>query len=316
MIFTTNEVDKIINIISYPLWLLYIPFINIPIFLCSKHPKIEFLGSLSAMLISCFMSYPLYIINLSYLFETYEITGFNNISIYNKLQLLFTLFTLCIASTYSFLKLETKFFMIDGIALTLKDRLKLYVIIILTGIPALLIEIIHFFPILFAYYVDHSISYDNFLYLLLIFNAPKLIFVSHMLRKFLSNEAWKDNGICIKIILSIVLMIIFMSLPMIPYFIMMLFKVKYKRKQDHENSSKTIFFNGICSTTSRYYWNVVLYLWISHGGCIIYMIYIIGINVISNALLGVLTTVLFLCIFITISIPRLFYDFHRYFGGA
>eukprot|EP01084_Bolivina_argentea_P146944 257177_1 len=259
------------------------------------------------------MTFPLFIINLSFMLETYD--EYKNISIFNLLQFIFALFTLSVSPFTNLLSVKIKFFMMDGIALTFQDKFKLYSIISFTLIPTLLVEIIHFFPILFAYYIDDILNYRDILWiLLLLFNVPKTLFVIHITKKYWHLPAFADTGIIGKIIFTVILTIIFFTLPLVPYFIAMLFKDKYKRTNSSNNKKKTIFFDGLCSSTSRYYWNVVAYLWISYIGSSAYLLYRINIHNMSNPLLISLLIVLCLCIFITVSIPRLFYDFHRYFG--
>eukprot|EP01084_Bolivina_argentea_P279195 477294_1 len=76
-------------------WLLFVPFINIPIGMSSTKLRKEndfYLSStllIFESLLTGTMTFPLYIINLSYLLETVE--SYQNIEIYNILQLSFSI---------------------------------------------------------------------------------------------------------------------------------------------------------------------------------------------------------------------------------
>ena len=81
-------------------WLMFIPYINIPLALCCNAIYTDHISSFSAKMIALFdaiivgfMSFPLYIINLSYLLDTTD--SYSDISIYNRLQLAFSVVLFC-----------------------------------------------------------------------------------------------------------------------------------------------------------------------------------------------------------------------------
>jgi len=58
-----------------------------------------------------------------------------------------------------------------------KMFLSLCAVYIVLFIPILALEVIHFFPVLFEYYIYHGIDYRNVVFYLFCFNVPKLLFV-------------------------------------------------------------------------------------------------------------------------------------------
>eukprot|EP01084_Bolivina_argentea_P041853 77260_1 len=313
--------------------LLCVPVLNIPFamvfdFDTTRNATKIMIG----VLLSAIMTYPLYIINLSFMLE--QSNSYSDISVFNILQFGFSLFTLSVSPFFNLLTLGELIYMNYGLILSIKDKIKLYGVIAITLIPTFLLEIIHFFPILFAYYIDQKINLHEFFMLMLLFNVPKIVFVIHMMKNVLCIEpmAWlfSEDGInvygkcmiycvfpCSMILCSLPLMIgVLMTLPLIPYILMMLFKDADNRdvlRELKQARRKNIFFRGLCSFVSLYYWNVVIYLWISYGWSSLYLLLRVGINIISYPVKISILVVLVLLFVITVTLPKMFYYFRIHF---
>eukprot|EP01083_Nonionella_stella_P154722 498935_1 len=287
-------------------WYFYIPILNIPAYVTSSIRQCQQTSFGIGLFLSGLMIYPLYIINLSFMLESYE--TYNEIPIYNILQCTFSLFTLCVSPFMNILKAIVSTYLNKGLVLSIKDKMKIYSIVSLSLMPTLLIEIIHFFPILFAYYIDGVIDYQQVLWIMILFNVPKFVFVIHMIKK--ANML--NEGVCLAICTTVCISVVFITLPLVPYFFMMFGKGTINIRELKESSNKTIFFSGCWSSTSKYYWNVVFYLVISYGVSSAYLIGFVGANNMSLPLSIALFAVIVLMIFITLSVPALFYYFKRY----
>merc|ERR1719433_2146318 len=116
------------------------------------------------------MTFPLYIINLSYLLES--IAGYEEISVFNYLQLILSVLNFCV-NPIKFVQKVTDYREGDfGIEEWLSTSL--------CFMPLVLIEIIHFFPFCFCYYVDGVLDWNDLVKILMLFNMPKEIFILHV----------------------------------------------------------------------------------------------------------------------------------------
>merc|ERR1712228_1038620 len=115
-------------------------------------------GILTAMFQSL-ISFPLYILDVSFILETKQLY------IWNMLQLISALFTLSIAPCLFAWKESEE---CDEIH-TFKQRIKRCTTFSFLMAPIMPIEIIHFFPVLFEYYYYQNIDYKKFQLILLLF---------------------------------------------------------------------------------------------------------------------------------------------------
>ena len=273
-------------------WCLYCPIINIAIvwsaIAIQKNTTADkgFKSMVSSFLAGL-MTFPLYIINLSYLLE--NVDSFDDISIFNYAQLFFSFINLTITP----IQMVADFLSHDFEFSTCKS----YLLSTFYIYPMGLIEVIHFFPFLFLYYIDKQIRISQLAIVLFIFNIPKLLFVIHQARKAAASEAWHDCKV-LGLILSI---LIFITVPLIPYIFMMINK-------DKAEDIVCICDDGYCSSVSKYYWNIVLYLLISYGVSTIYTIIIVGgLNQLSLQVQIAFGVFLVLIVVIIATLPISFY---------
>ena len=284
-----------------------LPILNIPIYL-TKSTNSDASSAISLFL-SLFMTFPLYIINISYMLE--KINNYIDISIYNILQLSASLITLCIAPYFNLIQFISDSYINNGLLLTFSDKIKIYSSICGICIPMTIIEVIHFFPLLFSYYIDKTISLRQLYILLLIFNIPKLIFVFHIIK-----QIFPENSInhCYDRFGKLLILCCFMILPLILYSIIWLFRdVETLKPQCHKNKTIKIdefWGKGWCSTNTIYFWNIVLYInmsyiltaifisWNQHFHFVTQISYPVTISIIL---------VVILSIFITLTLP-IFYQ--------
>lgn len=119
------------------------------------------------------MTFPLYIINLSFLLES--VTVYDEISGFNILQLVCSVLSMGVTpiqyvmSATSLYRWRYPYTTCDKL-ITLVSSSSLL-------LPLVLVEIVHFCPFLFAYYVDRVIELNDLKAILLIFNVPKILFV-------------------------------------------------------------------------------------------------------------------------------------------
>ena len=196
---------------------LFIPFINIPILLSTKsfpEAKAQVFVTMLEVFITGAMTFPLYIINLSFLLETVE--SYEQISTYNIVSLSFSILL--------FIKTPITFFM-ECFAINNKDdrtgknQIKAILSIALTFGPLVLLEIIHFFPFCFAYYVDQTLHWRDLIHVLLIFNVPKSIFIEQMWAKTFRAASPHGElfGNCAFILcVGVIILPIFIVVPLIP----------------------------------------------------------------------------------------------------
>ena len=303
-----------------------IPIFNIPYYLAfgSVRDSSDTRAALISMLLAATMTYPLYIINLSYLLEQ-RVSNYHDLSLYNIAQVITALIVLCVTPFTNLLTFLTESYIKKGgLILSFKDKLFAYFIIGLFVIPAMIIEIVHFFPLLFAYYVDNVINYQTLIVILLIFNVPKVGFVVHMLRKF-------DNS---SLLVKILIVVVFLMLPLIPYMLIMIEKTQFITKpknvnliKDDNNSDQielmyqplndsnnsdvtrksgccknTMFKDGYFNSQTNYYWHIVGYLWISYGASS-FALLIFSNHKLSNFVFALIAVVLVLTSIITCSMP-------------
>eukprot|EP00483_Globobulimina_turgida_P012409 UN12432 len=100
------------------------------------------------------------------------------------------------------------------------------------------------------------------------FNIPKLIFIYDVLNKQWQNSDVVQYTICEKILFSIVPTIIFATIPLVPYIILM---YNYNDKNQQDKKQNHNVFN-CCDEMNQYYWKLMIYLFIAYGGSCIYVI--------------------------------------------
>ena len=80
-----------------------------------------------AGLLTAFMTYPLYVINLSFVLENMEHRWFSNFNhFYNYLQFFTSLLVLCVTPFNNFFSTAVSNHVKHGIDLTLKDKIKVF----------------------------------------------------------------------------------------------------------------------------------------------------------------------------------------------
>ena len=279
-------------------WCLYFPIINIPIVWSADaiqknahaNANDKSLKSLLSGLLAGLMTFPLYIINLSYLLENSD--SFDDISIFNYLQLLFSLINLTIAPIGMFAdRLSSEFTF--GLS-----KWKLYLLSTFYVYPMALIEVIHFFPFLFLYYIDEQIVISQLAIILSMFNIPKLLLVIRHGKKV---YMWKHDANYCKLFFFIMRIVLFVTVPLIPYIFIII-------EKDEASDIVCICENGYCSSVGKYYWTIVLYLLISYGGSTIYTIIIVGgLNELSSQVQIAFGVFIVLIVTIIATLPISFY---------
>lgn len=205
------------------------------------------------------------------------------------------MYSLCISPFFNLLSMvNSKYLYNYGLILSFRDKVYIFFWILLLLAPIMFLEIIHFFPLFFAYYIDHSIKNRNeFIIILIIFNVPKCIFLFHIIPMFIktrnelqtefeksghlniyqSKAPNKNNGVYL-----IFIILLFITLPLIPYMYVMISNGlkendnendnKIYDKQNLKNKKKANWFSYYC-ITNVYTWlsyigsNAVLY-WLVH----------------------------------------------------
>merc|ERR1712079_384515 len=128
--------------------------------------------------LTAMMTFPLYIINLSFLLE--KVDSLSAIPYQNIAQLIFSVINM-IWNPIKYTKHATSYSKAAviwfGAAGNCCSKIRIIVSAAFLYAPLVLIEVIHFFPFLFCYYVDHTVGYDDLVNILLIFNIPKLLFL-------------------------------------------------------------------------------------------------------------------------------------------
>ena len=309
--------------------------VNIPYFFTFGHknyPDGPRLVGLFSVTMTALMNYPLYIINVSYILENCD--TYADISLVNILQLISSIITLAITPLLNYLsQVQQSYVKHSGLILTTCDSVNVYSYILLILGPMMTLEIIHFFPILFAYYLNddndsnfNSIEFQHLIIIIGIFNVPKLIFIIHIWNKYQKIRHEKYFFNCLAD--SIVLILLFLILPLMPYTIVMIERLKYceylQLFADYNITDitqckfKTICFS-IAATDKkqnvvfRYYRNIVIYLWLSFIGSSIVLYYLLNYNIFTISIISV--TIWFtwlICIYLTIFLPLLWYKLLRY----
>ena len=70
--------------------------------------------------------------------------NYMQISIYNILQLSFSLFTMCVSPYFNLIQFISDSYIANGLLLTFNDKIKIYSSICGISIPMTMIEVIHF----------------------------------------------------------------------------------------------------------------------------------------------------------------------------
>ena len=118
--------------------------------------------------------------------------------------------------------------------------------------PIVLIEIIHFFPFIFAYYIDGTLNYKDLVIVLIIFNVPKGIFIMHFLKKvWFTPDLYSFERVSWSIFMTLILITVLL----IPYLFIIFFK-------ESKESNESFLQNGCCGSSMKYYWNAVIFVYI------------------------------------------------------
>eukprot|EP01084_Bolivina_argentea_P061598 112599_1 len=293
---------------DWRLKLFYIPIINIPLYISySKLAVLEIATGIETFLAGT-MSFPLYIINISFLLET--VSSYKAIPTFNLIQLTFSLISLTIAPMkYYVSKTYESYYK----TYSLYEKIPVYLAVAFTFMPIVLIEVIHFFPFCFCYYVDDTLHQHDLIYVIILFNVPKIIFFSHLLFQYICNPNPNNDddldddlddvyGAIRNTLVCCLLTFVFITIPLVPYIMMMYSKKTIK----DTNNLFTIKDCRCCSSITIYYWNTIIYLFISYGGSCIYVINVIGWNNISKPVQVSIICIFILIIFITLTFPLSF----------
>ena len=323
--------------------MLYIPIFNIPYFftfISTNEIIASQRASMLSMILSGCMTYPLYLINVAYILDS-EVNEWDTISIYNVLQIGSTLLVLCVTPFLKFVGyVYESYIEHNGLFMSLIDALYVYFWIGVLFTPIMAIEIVHFFPLLFAYYVDDSIKqWSEFAIIMILFNVPKLMFVHHI---FKLSHGYKGLLYSKWFIFSI-----FMVLPLVPYTILMTdnqiasdhSRARHNRISklqaiDGQNISSNnnnsccwiVRYNNIfgsdddgdesdgsdgsdgsvklkcCNRVTVYYWRIVIYLWTSYVGSSFFLLFLAS-EPLSHVVIGTIAFVIFLAVFVTFTMP-------------
>eukprot|EP01084_Bolivina_argentea_P135818 239259_1 len=270
--YNTNEFETS----STPWW--YIPIINIPIYktlvtlgkLDDTQPQ-RYSAMAMDFVLSVFMILPLYSINIAFILH--NIKSYHEIPIINIIQLIFAFINMVINPIKYILAVNKPYS-------TVFRQIQVFCGASFALIPLITIELIHFIPLLFCYYFEHSITYQEFVNVLLIFNIPKILFIWRRIFVF----SWRDmckyyiipiccpsadseydigeggSRLCC---ITLILLLSYIILPMLPYQVTILDNLKYEK-------------NNQLKCFSSAYRITLLYLFISYGGSIAYIIAIHG----------------------------------------
>eukprot|EP01084_Bolivina_argentea_P153406 267485_1 len=303
-----NAINPNMDRVDYNLLhcLMCIPIINIPLVSTyakiSTHVSQEHLAHLALIdaLLSGMMTFPLYIINLSFLLESVQ--KYSDIEPFNIAQLIISLISFVLNPIK--LSLSTTQTDYGRGNMNISTKIKVLLCATFTFGPIVLIEVIHFFPFCFAHYVDHTLnSTDLLIILLVMFTAPKLIFVYDVLKKQWQNSDEVQYHICEKILFSIVPFIIFVTIPLVPYIILM-----YNEKDDSKIKKKEKDNSINCySRLDAYYWKLIIYLLLSYGGSCVYVIIKYPFHLLSQQVIYSIACIMMLIFVIAVTFPMAFY---------
>eukprot|EP01084_Bolivina_argentea_P250713 420205_1 len=158
--------DKLSNTMKL---ILCIPILNAPFVLLYDDMRYtDMYGGILTALFQALISFPLYILDVSFILEN------RKLYMWNILQLISALFTLSMFPCLFAWKESAEHEQIS----TLTDRFKRCTKFSFLIVPMMPIEIIHFFPLLFEYYYYKNIDYHQFFIILLFFNLPKLLILT------------------------------------------------------------------------------------------------------------------------------------------
>jgi len=130
-------------------------------------------------------------------------------------------------------------------------------------LPIVLLELVHFFPIFFAYYYYHSITKTLLLNYLLVFNVPKALF---LLLRMTNDDDSKEYGrsrfiVCMYPPVVVPLLIV----PLVPSVLMLTHVIGVP----NWGSMPEGFIEMLRAKCFAYRWNLTLlglYLWMAYGG--------------------------------------------------
>jgi len=130
-------------------------------------------------------------------------------------------------------------------------------------LPIVLLELVHFFPIFFAYYYYHSITKTLLLNYLLVFNVPKVLFLLlRLTNEDDSNEYGRARFLVCKFPPVVVPLLI---VPLVPSVLMLTHVIGVP----NWGSMPEGFIELLRTKCFAYRWNLTLlglYLWLAYGG--------------------------------------------------
>ena len=145
-------------------WMYYVPGL-------SMIPLISTESGLSIIALA-FSSFPQYIISLSFILEHNIVETYNLAAIImSTIQLLTSPFV-----APSMVIIRTGMYVQDKLGEQVKFGFMLLFLYLTVLFPILVLEMIHFCPVLFEYYVYEGITYNQLVIYLLVFNVPKVVF--------------------------------------------------------------------------------------------------------------------------------------------
>eukprot|EP01083_Nonionella_stella_P040036 108869_1 len=297
--------------------LYFIPIVNVALFRTSLDPFHETASIILDWTLLLLMTFPLYLINLSYLLSS--TTDYKAIPPIVWIQLVNSIFSACWTIVSGLATFSERYSYFDkGLILSFSDKLKIKAILAITFVPVIIVEVTQFFPFLFYFYVeikdvDHYAQRkaEGLFYIVVIFLVSKSLFVMDMFHHIC---VMKDTKMSQKIALALVACLLFMVGPMVPYIFMLVDKKESKKCKFEKR--KNIFADGFCSPISKCYFILSAYLILAYGISCVYIVLNRGHAHISLAIQVTMACVLGLVLLVIVSFPKLYYmTLHFTFKG-
>eukprot|EP01083_Nonionella_stella_P136361 414894_1 len=281
-------------------WLLLIPFINTQLIwshskLYSKQYGTKYLLFLSLFetFLTGTMIYPLYVVNIAFC-----LTAYDQISIYNKLQILLT-FVNFIFNPIKLLFYVTKYSNYNARKpCATGDAFKIYMSSSFVYTPIVILEAIHLTPFGFCYYVFHTLNTRDWIIILLLFSVPKFTMICHMMHKIMCRKKEENDDADFGCVLLPIFIFLLPTVPLVPYFAFMYSK--------HTNDTNLVWLwkdNGCCGDVTFHYWHMVMYIAISYGISTVYTISCIGFHEMSSLTKIAMVAIIMLSLFIVLTFP-------------
>ena len=205
------------------------------------------------------------------------------------------------------------------------EKIKIFFVASFALVPISLIELLHFFPFLACYYIDHAMNQQDLIIILLIFNIPKLLFALRGYQMiFICN--CKNNGECfLDIIAGLSMFFSYVTAPLVPNMFYMYGEANSKsyiplplisrdQREARLISGKQfhgIFANGWCSSLASFYWVMIVYLYLSYGLSATYCVWKVGWTNLSQIVKISIYTIGLLVLIISLTFPKAFFCMKR-----